>query len=100
MEQKEKDYLNKLFDEDNRLKSKTIFVIEERPKLSVSDEDDGMELNDGYDYTVDSPLPELADAIAKFAIELPKQGFGDKSDEYFIHLLNEYFIRLSSTDVK
>lgn len=100
MENKEKDYLNKLFDEDNQIKAETIFVVHRRPKLKVSDDDTGMELNDGYDYMINSPLPEIADAIAKFAIELPKQGMGEGSDKYFIQLLNEYFNRLSSTDGK
>lgn len=100
MEQKEKEYLNKLFDEDNQLKPETIFVIHRRPKLQVSDDDQGMELNEGYDYYLDSPLPELADAIAKFAKELPNQGMGEGSDKYFVQLINEYLNRLSSTDAK
>lgn len=100
MEQSEKEYLNKLFEEDNQIKPETIFVIHRRAKLQVSEDEEGMELNDGYDYSLNSPLPELADAIAKFAIELPKQGIGEGSDKYFIQLINEYFNRLSSTDVK
>lgn len=100
MKDNEKEYLNKLFDEDNQLKPETIFVIHRRPKLQVSDDEQGMELNEGYDYYLNSPLPELADAIAKFAVELPNQGMGEGSDKYFVQLINEYLNRLSSTDVK
>ena len=46
-----------------------IFVINRQPKLVANDND--VELNDGYTYYVNSPIPELADAIAKFAKELP-----------------------------
>lgn len=86
--------------EENQLKPETIFVINRRPNLTESEDGKGIELNDGYDYSLNSPLPELADAIAKFAMELPKQNIGEGSDKYFIQLVNEYFNRLSSTDVK
>ena len=101
MEQEIKDKLNKLFNEDNKLEAKTILVIKARPKLTVDDNDEGMELNDGYEFEVNGALPEIADGIAKFALELPKNNFGEGSDTFFIQLVNEYFKKLtSSTDVK
>ena len=102
MEQEIKDKLNKLFNEDNKLEAKTVLVIKARPKLVVDEESDyGMELNDGYEFEVNAALPEIADGIAKLAIELPKNGFGEGSDTFFLSLINEYYKRLSSsTDVK
>lgn len=94
MEQEYKDKLNKMFSEDNQFEAKTILVIKSRPKLSVSDDDTGMELNDGYEFEVDAAVPEVADGIAKFAAELPKNGFGEDSDRYFISLIGQYFDKL------
>lgn len=82
------------------MKEETIFTIQRKPILNISEDESGIELNDGYNYTLNAALPEIADAIAKFAAELPNQGMGNNSDSYFIHLLNEYFHMLSSTDVK
>ena len=95
MEQEYKDKLNKMFNEDNQLKARTLLVIKSRPKLTVADDDSGMELNDGYEFEVDGAFPEIADAIAKFAKELPNNGFGETSDRYFISLIGEYFNKLS-----
>lgn len=95
MEQEVKDKLNKLFNEDNQLKAETILTIKRRNKLTVADDDSGMELNDGYEYEVNGAMPEIADAIAKFAKELPNNDFGETSDRYFIALIGEYFSRLS-----
>lgn len=72
--------------------SKTILTIKTRPSLKVNKK--GLTLNDGYDFDVNGALPEIADGIAKFAKELPKNGFGDRSDGYFITLINEYFKKL------
>lgn len=94
MEQVEKEKLEKIFSEDNQFTAKTLLVIKSRPKLSVAEDDSGMELNDGYEFEVDGAVPEIADAIAKFAKELPKNGFGEKSDRYFITLISEYFSKL------
>ena len=96
MTDKEKAELNKLFNEDNKLKEKTILVIESRPKLTVSDDEEGVELNDGYEFKVNGALPEIADSIAKLAFELPKNGFGEKSDLYFIQLIHQYFDNLKN----
>lgn len=72
--------------------AKTILTIKTRPSLKATKK--GMTLNDGYDFDVNGALPEIADGIAKFAKELPKNGFGDHSDGYFITLINEYYKKL------
>lgn len=82
------------------IKPRKILTIISKPKLSVSEDEKGVELNDGYDFEVNGALPELADGIAKFARELPNNGFGPDSGSYFITLIGEYYKRLSSTDVK
>ena len=94
MEQEHKDKLNKLFDEENKLPTKTLLVIKSRPKLSVADDDSGMELNDGYEFEVNGALPEVADGIAKFAHELEVNGFGENAGRYFIGLIAQYFDKL------
>ena len=98
MEQQEKERLTKLFQEDNQLKAKTLLVIKSRPKLSVAEDDSGMELNDGYEFDVNGAIPEIADGIAKFAKELPNNGFGENSDRAFITLITEYFNKLQSKE--
>lgn len=98
MEQQDKEKLEKLFSEDNQLKAKTILVIKSRPKLSVSDNDDGMELNEGYEFEVDGAIPEIADSIAKLAIEMEPNGFGENSGSYFINLIGEYFRKLTNKE--
>lgn len=74
------------------LKAKTILTIKTKPSFKAGNK--GLYLNDGYDFEVDGALPEIADGIAKFAKELPKNDFGEGSDSYFITLINEYFKKL------
>lgn len=94
MEQQEKDKLNDLFNVEHQLKAKTLLTIRVRPKLTVADNDEGMELNDGYEFDLNGALPEVADAIAKFAKELPNNDCGENSDTYFISLIQQYFQKL------
>jgi len=94
MKKTEREKLNKLFNEDNQLQAKTILVIKTGPKLVVSDDDSGMELNDGYEFEVNGALPEIAESIAKMAIELDNNGFGKGSGEMFVNLIKEYFNKL------
>lgn len=94
MEQNEKDKLTNEFIKENEFEPKTILVIKTRPKLSINENDEGIELNDGYEFEVDGAVPEIADAIAKLAAELPNNGFGETSDRYFITLIDKYFEKL------
>lgn len=82
--------------EEAQVDGKLLFSVRTRPVLAVSEDEKGVNINDGYDYTVDGAIPEIADAIAKFAVELPKNGFGEKSDSYFIVLIQEYFNKLKT----
>lgn len=92
MKEVKKEQINKLF-EDN-VKPTTILVVKRKPKMNVSKNGNNVELNEGYEYDVNSSLPEIADGIAKFAKELPHQGMGNGSDKYFINLINQYFEKL------
>ena len=69
-----------------------IFVVGRKPIIDASKK--GILLNDGYTYDVNGSIPEIADAIAKFAIELPKNGFGEQSDTMFIQLIRNYYDKI------
>lgn len=92
MKEVKKEQINKLL--ENNVKGVTILVVKRKPKLNVSKNGNNVELNEGYEYEVNSSLPEIADSIAKFAKELPHQGMGNGSDKYFINLINQYFEKL------
>ena len=72
---------------------KTILTIKTMPKLEVA-EDKGVTINDGYAFEVNGALPEIADGIAKLAFEMPKNGFGENSGNYFITLIGQYYTKL------
>ena len=69
-------------------------IFEIRTKHDLKAVKKGVELNQGYEFDVNTSIPELADAIAKFAKELPNNGFGDGSDRYFITLISQYYSKL------
>lgn len=83
----------KLIDETQAtMPAKTLLVIKSKPKLTAVDE--GVELNEGYEFEVNGAIPEIADAIAKFAKELEPNGFGEGSGGYFVTLIQEYFNKI------
>jgi hypothetical protein len=88
----------KEFIKNNNLTAKTILVIASRPKLTETENDEGLELNEGYEFEVNAAIPELADGIAKLAYELEPNGFGEGSGGYFIQLINEYYKKLTSKE--
>lgn len=69
-------------------------IFEIRTKHDLTACKKGVEINQGYEFDVNTSLPELADGIAKFAKELPKNGFGETSGRYFIQLISQYFDKL------
>lgn len=86
-----KEELEKIINE-NQAKGETILVITTRPILDTTE--DGVNINDGFDFVVNGAIPQLADAIAKLALELPKNGFGENSDNGFIMYITEFYHRL------
>ena len=92
MEKEELEQL-KLQAENFEATPKTILTIKTMPKLEVA-EDKGVTINDGYAFEVNGALPEIADGIAKLAFEMPKNGFGENSGNYFITLIGQYYTKL------
>lgn len=71
-------------------RKKRICEIDSIENLSPTKE--GVELNEGYDYSINGSIPQLADSIAKLAIEFDKnQDMGEKAGEMFITLIVHYY---------
>jgi len=95
MENLDKETVEKML-EDYQPTGETILVITTKPKIEVTEEADGVMINEGYDFKVNGAIPQLADAIAKLAIEMPKNGFGKTSDDGFIHYINLFYSKLKN----
>lgn len=69
-------------------RTKTILVVRSLEQLNPTKK--GLELNVGYEFEVDGPLPEVADGIAKMAKELDKMQ-GENAGGYFIELIRQFY---------
>lgn len=69
-------------------RTKTILVVRSLEQLNPTKK--GLELNVGYEFEVDGPLPEVADGIAKMAKELDKMQ-GENAGAYFIELICQFY---------
>ena len=69
-------------------RTKTILVVKSLEVLEPKEE--GMELNVGYEFEVDGPLPEVADGIAKMAKELDKMQ-DENAGAYFVELIRQFY---------
>lgn len=68
----------------------TILKIEALENLEPTE--DGMDLNEGYSYEVQGSLPQLADSLAKMAIEMDKDlDLGDNAGGAFVALITQYY---------
>ena len=75
------------------IRTKTILTIAALEKLTP--EQNGVELNEGYEFFIDGAIPQVADGIAKMAFEMDKQtDMGETAGGAFISLINEYYQRL------
>lgn len=62
-------------------------------------EEEGVNLNEGYEYDVNGTIPQLADGIAKMAVEMDKQpDLGDKAGGAFLALVEQYYLKLNSQE--
>ena len=62
---------------------------------SLTPDENGVELNEGYEYYVDGSLPQLADSIAKLALELDKDAsMGESGGAAFLALVAQYYTKL------
>lgn len=73
-----------------------ILLIERRRAFEPIEGEDGkVDLNEGYKYSVDAPIPEIADAIAKMALEMDKMAeLGEGAGGGFIALITEFHRKL------
>ena len=79
---------------ENNTRLKKICEIYSVEILAPTEE--GVELNEGYRYEVNGSLPQLADSIAKMAIEFDNNNdtLGESAGNIFIGLIVEYYNRL------
>lgn len=78
---------------DGQIRDRQILRIVAR--RAIEPNNDGVSLNEGYDYEVDGALPQLADALAKMLLEMNKdKSFGENAGSMFLTLLTEYYNRL------
>lgn len=74
-------------------RTKQILEIKTVERLEPTDE--GMDLNEGYEYEIDGSIPQLADGLAKMAIEMDKDlDLGEKAGGAFLALVLEYYNKL------
>ena len=73
-------------------RTKTILTINVIEKLTA--EEDGIDLNEGYEYEINGSLPQLADGIAKMLIEMDKQeDMGENAGGAFLNLIQQYYLK-------
>lgn len=79
---------------ENNTRLKKICEIHSVEILAPTEE--GVELNEGYQYEVNGSLPQLADSIAKMAVEFDNNNdmLGESAGSVFISLIVEYYNRL------
>jgi hypothetical protein len=78
---------------ENNTRLKKICEIHSVEILAPTEE--GVELNEGYQYEVNGSLPQLADSIAKMAVEFDNNNdmLGESAGSVFISLIVEYYNR-------
>lgn len=77
---------------DEATRNKTILQI--KAINAIDTQEDGVYLNEGYEFEVHGAIPQLADALAKMFIEMNKDPeFGDNGGDNFITLLTQYYQR-------
>lgn len=82
---------------EESIREKIILQIIVLEKLTPSEE--GVELNEGYRYSVDGSLPQLADSLAKLFLEMDKdENLGENSGSVFLEILVDYYHKLKGND--
>lgn len=75
--------------------TRTKLILEVRAVENLDPTEEGMELNEGYQYEVNGSLPQLADGIAKMAIEMNKDSdLGENAGGVFLELITQYYRKL------
>lgn len=74
-------------------RTNTILTIKAIEQLNPGE--DGVELNEGYQFIVNGPIPQLADGLAKMIFEMNQQeDLGQGAGEGFLSLIVQYYERL------
>ena len=75
--------------------TRTKLILEVRAIEKLDPTEEGMELNEGYQYEVNGSIPQLADGIAKMALEMDKdENLGEAAGGAFLELVNQYYQKL------
>lgn len=83
------------FQAQNR-ETRTVKILEVRKHEYVDLKQEGVEINGGYEYDLNGNLAEVADGLAKLAIEMDKdKSMGDNAGGYFITLISQFYARQS-----
>jgi len=65
----------------------------------LNPEEKGVTLNEGYTFEVDGALPQLADGIAKMALEMDRDtSFGINGGSAFLTLIDQFYNKLKSEE--
>lgn len=78
---------------------KTLLVIESAEFLTSNSE--GVELEEGYEFSINSSIPQLADALAIFLSGLDKEPDETEGNtgEILLNLVIEYYNRRKEGDI-
>lgn len=75
--------------------TRTRLILEVKAIEKLDPTEEGMELNEGYQYEVNGSIPQLADGIAKMALEMDKdQNLGKSAGGAFLELVAQYYRKL------
>lgn len=86
----DKDKINEL--KDAQFNTRRRLILEVQAIEILTPQEEGVELNEGYDYKVDGAIPELADSLAKLAVEMDKDPeLGEKAGGAFLNLIQQYY---------
>ena len=90
-------YMQSLIDESME-RTHDILIIRRRRSFEQAEDDDSkVELNEGYEFETDAPIPEIADGLAKMAIEMDKmEELGENGGLGFITLITEFYNKLKN----
>ena len=99
--QQKLQYMNAVAELDDKInkaavRTHDILVIKARRSFDVKPDDTSkVELNEGYEFVVNAAVPEIADGIAKMAIEMDKmKDLGEDAGMMFLTLCAEFYKKL------
>ena len=77
--------------------SRTKTILEVKVIEKLTPEDDGVDLNEGYEYNLNGSIPQVADGLAKMFIEMDKQtDMGQDAGGAVLNLIQQYYLKLKA----